>query len=40
MPGEGGGWGPGPKIPDPAMGENEKLGVSGGGNWYPGESSG
>lgn len=29
-PGEGGGWGPGPKIPDWAMGLNEKLGVIGG----------
>lgn len=39
-PGEGGGWGPGPKTPDCAMGENGKLGVSGCGKWKPGDSSG
>jgi len=38
-PGEGGGWGPGPKIPVCAMGENGKLG-SGDGNWKSGDNSG
>jgi hypothetical protein len=40
-PGDGGGMGPCPKMPDPGSGDNAaKLGVSGCGCWNPGESSG
>jgi hypothetical protein len=41
-PGDGGGMvGPGPRMPDPGSGDSAgKLGVSGGGCWNPGESSG
>jgi len=39
-PGEGGGCGPGPKIPDCPMDENGKFGVSGDGNWMPGDKRG
>ena len=43
-PGEGGGRGPGPgpatHISDWPNGDRAKLGVSGGGYWNPGDSSG
>ena len=39
-PGESGGCGPGPKIPDCANGEKGKLGEKGDGNWKPGDNSG
>lgn len=39
-PGEKGGNGRGPRIPDWGNGERAKVGVSGGGYWNPGESSG
>lgn len=38
-PGEGGAKGAGPRIPGDCA-EKAKLGVNGGGNWNPGESSG
>lgn len=40
IPGERGGWGPGPTIRGWGRGESAKFGDSGGGNWYPGESKG
>lgn len=37
-PGEGGGMGPGPRIPVPGSGDSK--GKFGEGCWYPGERSG